>query len=1387
MLTYQLQAGSILDSIRELIEEHAIAPGEDIQKLLTSLSYFSVAVNPSRDLDSTKSRPSIPPIYQVAENIISRGLPTRPSLYVEKYVNELLTNSDIEVVEDKAAKEIGSIKHTIAADKDFAELLWRALHVIDPDASNLKPPVPPKVAFPPFGSDEEEVFFNSGLPNSAPKYLAQLIESEREIEQIVGSAKNTQELLQEYRNEDFIQQRVDFCLELPYSPKDAKGGYIFEIDGNQHNEDNQRRRDNKRDAALNSAGFEVIRIPANHVDSPYDYLETLRAAVEQDTSYLSALSKNIEQPLTANNLGKLALSAALVPFAVSRIEKLLCRLINTKKLDIEADEWHIAIIERDVECAQVAINDFTALLNALAELSGQKKLPKIILDCIPYEVADNTSIENDSRISPGTKYDLLIDTSLLSRNFADTGSLDVPSSVKCTMRSSCSIESTRHFIFAPNVTYLPLGKHAPKNGDDDFIENPEKVKSLEMLLTDIFRKSSFRPGQLKILDRALRNENVVGLLPTGHGKSLTYQLAAMLQPGVCAVIDPLKSLMRDQVRGLQNNRIDGCIYINSSLSTLERQAATEKLGSGEVIFAFIAPERLQSQEFRNTLLFAGLDKIISFSYGVIDEAHCVSEWGHDFRTSYLRIGENTRRFCKSWDREEVPIFALTATASYDVLADIQRELNVNTDSIITLKEDEMRREELTFRVVDIKLLADDRLRSDSMGYWDIIKTVASRKESILSDLLKATDLKQEPTIVFCPHKSGPFGVKDLKAHLFDTGKLDNWTCGQFTGGSGLNLDNAKDLEVANQKTQDGFMSGDVDILFATKAFGMGINKHNIRHIFHLNYPSSIEGYYQEAGRAGRDRKPSECIILFCDQNFDNLRKDESITLDSNLMFNFHESNFKGVDFEKRWLYELLQEIHHPKVDPLKKIAKTIEGEISRSVGIRSCNPWQKNDCVRIYINPDLGFFDCKSKDFTYHTGTHTLPDDTIRNIQKGLKEEFLEMPEEGVRSSLCDDGIEKRLSNMEIGDKQLIAIPFENNVIDEITEIVQRNTPMSMDNNVSSAKELVHKAAKQYKDANEFAKRLEKEVGKNNPGFRFSSQEFERIEQRFPWIRDREASMKAIYRLISIGVVSDYTIDYLADEISCEIVKKSDTQYKEDTAQYLRKYCANERVERIMSNLDYRSGESVIQKCVNLIIEFTYEQIAKQRRSAIEEMEQACKYGLEYPDNNAFEEYIMMYMNSKYARRQYLPTHTDNGNLEDMAIVNKYIDFIRDDPGGEINNLKHLRGAAALMHSQRPENYVFLLLDAFATFILEKGRNAMITKAFDEAMEGFERYAQENNLSQDELNSEINIFANKIAWFDEEAAQPVQTLKELLAHKQHLNWLKEYKNEKPYSLNGDII
>ena len=316
----------------------------------------------------------------------------------------------------------------------------------------------------------------------------------------------------------------------------------------------------------------------------------------------------------------------------------------------------------------------------------------------------------------------------------------------------------------------PSGVHSPSATISRRATPPA---SLVYFLHNLFRKQAFREGQLPILRRTLTGQHVIALLPTGAGKSLTYQLSALLQPGIVLVVDPWQALMRDQVQNLRDVGIDATTVINATISAPEREQRGERMTRGRYQFVFVSPERLQIPAFRNALLQM---RDIHFSYVVVDEAHCVSEWGHDFRPAYLRLGVNARTFCKA-AIGEVPIMALTGTASFDVLDDVQRELAIH-EEMARVVPAEYRRDELHFALMQIP----PPVLPPTASAWELKQAVGAAKHTALTTILETIPQRfgADPGIVdflttpgavphagliFCPHVGGTFGVKDILAQI----------------------------------------------------------------------------------------------------------------------------------------------------------------------------------------------------------------------------------------------------------------------------------------------------------------------------------------------------------------------------------------------------------------------------------------------------------------------------------------------------------------------------------------------------------------------------------------------------------------------------------------------
>ena len=351
---------------------------------------------------------------------------------------------------------------------------------------------------------------------------------------------------------------------------------------------------------------------------------------------------------------------------------------------------------------------------------------------------------------------------------------------------------------------------------------------------------------------AIRHQKTLGLMTTGAGKSLCFQLPTAIQHGCAIVVCPITALIRDHVAELEAYGFRRRAYsISSETFDYEREFILERLLRGQIKFLFISPEQLQKLPLRQTL--AATNAAGHLAYIVIDEVHCVSEWGHDFRTSYLTLAQTIEKYASG-----VRVICLTATASLRVMSDIRTEFDIPEDSVCYFMQ--RSREELTFK---------------------IIKT--EDKISTLRDFLVSPDgfiaSKEDPFLIFSPTVNGQTGVAKLlplvrkwleKNDIFlFSGALpkapfnlvsENHILAQFMNKAAIDFSEYKRL------VQQLFKANKISGIVATKSFGMGVNKPNIRATFHCGLPSSMESLYQEAGRAGRDGNPAVCITIFKPDN-----------------------------------------------------------------------------------------------------------------------------------------------------------------------------------------------------------------------------------------------------------------------------------------------------------------------------------------------------------------------------------------------------------------------------------------------------------------------------------------------------------------------------------------
>jgi len=626
---------------------------------------------------------------------------------------------------------------------------------------------------------------------------------------------------------EFADQRLDFAL---YTGRGHR--LVFEVDGSQHQDAGQAALDQKRDAALTALDWEVWRLPTTSLHDVAALRQELRSRLDQVT-WGSGLPADAVRP---RSLLTLIWGASIS----ARVQFLLLEAVQRGWLPW-AGGWRIALVERDTAMGHECLEDLQDWFGRLRLLHGEEPLAPIEL----VRLSDHPQLVLDLAVTQ--PYTPLADAAI-------------------------TVAWSR-----PANLLAPVPRRSYGGGGHGFVEAEPAEWVLAGFVQDLLRKRAFKEGQFEILARIIQGKDVVGLLPTGGGKSLTYQVAGLLLGGVTLYVSPLKSLLQDQRERLRVLGIDQVEEISSAQNATQKTAAGARLAAGGVRFLLISPERFLIPGFRDTL--ARYRAMVGeVSQVVVDECHCVSEWGHDFRPAYLSLSRIARNRTQRLGIV-APLVALTGTASIIVLADVQRELGISgSDAIVRAKN--LKRGELQLSIINIA----QNGKSQRMG--DLVRSFQADHSDPAEGLL-----------VFTRFISGREGVLGISAELmaelprdggirFFCGDLPSWpklaamrlrkkaasltqeeiqaAIPEWAAGATSKVA----WEAIKTKVQTDFISDQGDsfrTLVATNAFGMGIDKQKIRTVIHYLCPASPEAYYQEVGRAGRDGVDSQGILLFSDE------------------------------------------------------------------------------------------------------------------------------------------------------------------------------------------------------------------------------------------------------------------------------------------------------------------------------------------------------------------------------------------------------------------------------------------------------------------------------------------------------------------------------------------
>ena len=1073
----------------------------------------AVLESEGRDFVGTDD-PSVACITSVCDKIIMRGNPT---LVDSEFERALLSGParDFFKYAESEGPEIGYRFEKSNLPGNSNELLNAAKELLDlpysSDDSSFAQPLP--LNHRELTSDDEELFYEKLRIALEPLGVFK-IHRQVSIEDLTGKKS--------HKLPGHLQEnRVDFVVH------NSRVKWIFEVDGSQHSEPGQSAKDRERDQILRNAGWTVHRISTSAVRDGFDnWIEELLSSTDKDVRVKfnkSSSHCSVTQIIQASRMHEAAFYTVLIPLAVHRCLRCLTQLYHHDRLRCDRDQ-RILVLEEDIPVVAEAMRMLIAIWRSIHMLSPKTLPPPvmkldIIGDKLLPEIPD-ANIEIRKVDAPDGEYDLVLSNSfLLDEGYIGTlehkhSSIFYPNGVRIRSGVGLRTERKLQWIGEPVEYDFPelLRSLSVRNGS---VPNASDVSTRQrsalcFMLQLIYRKRDFRDGQLLAISRLLHRSDTVVLLPTGGGKSLVYQLSGMLLPGMTIVIDPIISLMADQVANLKKSGIDLIGEVSSTQLAKDRISVIQDMSEGSLAFVFVAPERLQIERFRESLRTR--KGVFPISLAVVDEAHCISEWGHDFRPSYLHLPYNLRKYCSDDQRHEPTVVGLTGTASFAVLADIQAEMDINTEDAIILPSS-FDRPELRFHVETVprkeKTSALKRYRNQLLP-----RNLRVNPQNF--NRLRGPDTNAG--LVFCRHVDGDLGVSSVANEL---GHGNIYAGGRPKSYSG-------DWNEHKKSVQAAFIDNRVQELVTTKSFGMGIDKPNIRYTIHHTMPESVEAFYQEAGRAGRNGKHdyARCAILYSDDNWNAA-------------------------------LEIFDEKDHKKAqEKLKLISRDNQGDLFT-------NLW------------------------------------FLLTSYRGLDEEI----HETIR--VWEDYFYRVTDKLPTGSTDTVLIKFT--------------------------------------DSN-----------------------------------SREEIERSIYRLVLLGVVDDYTVDWQSKQFKVSVKSITSKDIERHLIQYWKKYHFEDNAESGVSSVSTASVTTTLKHAITFLVTFVYDEIVEKRKHAIRTMGEMCR---EFKNDEEFRDAILSYLQeSEFSKvlRTWINRPFDEIGLETISGL---LDEVKS-----LEQIKRLIGTTRRMLDAAPDN-----------------------------------------------------------------------------------------------------
>lgn len=1340
----QNNAGYFSESVKNLFTSKEF--DEKIKPVVINLNtfYFETDVKFSPKIDFS-------PVF-VINNLISRGIPSRTSVFLEQTFIDSFSKTQ------KNTDTKGNISFEFV-NQDFEENIRRAFYII-----NSKP------EFPEFSQRTKKEKFKFDFQfNVVKEFIGEYLISELQpnitflslLENYIKEKPFDADLIS-YKNSDFINEKADFVISMPYLKNEIKG-LIIDTDPDENPELADFILIEKKRKFAEAINFEYVYIKKGNFDYEIQKVQNFTY-----NEYFDNLKKNFLTPLSKNAIGRDALQIALSPFAIARIQKIILEFIISGRLNLNSNKWEIAVIERDIPAAQLAVEELNLLFENLFTLIGTRNsIPEIILTI--YRTKEflkaktdklfETKILGIEEFDSKKKFDLLIDSSIFQKGIYDSAIPENNSSNSVKIRSSFVNTDFSSLYSGENISYKPFSK---KSGSEK--ANLKLKNSLEFFLQSIFRKEFFLENQAEAINMIFQNKPMLYVSPPATGKTLVYMFAALFQAGKSLVVLPDIISTFEKLKFLNDNSIDKTFFINSfKRKIVGRINAEQNFVKGNSIITFISYDMLSSESFKSLSeeFFKNKQK---FSYLFVDEAQSLSLFHSDFNASALTFSTTNIDFLK-----KCPAISFTSNYSHEIEFDIKQTFNIQDDSVLVNNFDSAN--------IQISIIDSYDGESFEKTFAKAFHKSFKRKEFMLLEFLANPKITKGKTIIVCQDNETISKIEKLI--LKENEKLNVKTIFPLSFTDYY----FKKIKTSNNywlEYSEFIKSKKNSILITNDNISKGFDFTDVDNILLFNYPSSPDKLYQLAGRVGRSSKKANLFIIWDKAKTDKFHKSETSTSNGEIETSeeIHKISvdkivaiekiidlFPGRKKELTVIHELLDKILNFEKPFDKLLKEKIFSEFSAEVEIAEQTGkiyFTQNDSSLGYIDTEKSFIEINENNYSSNISFSILSFAKYE-IEKvfGTLNNF-SVRDKNFKPETTIPGIETQIVELKTGEKSQIKFSAENNIFFKTNKLIKKNVEKIIEPEILENiwnKNVYHQSfideLNTISNVNVITPELDLE---------------KKLTVNFYKKRDRKLTEISLIRLKTIRIIDSYSYNDQTDNFNVFFTAFSDTFYRESLGKYLSAYMSIGYVEKIKSNLDNYTGKTLIKKCVNIIVNFTYDFFEQNAYKKIDEIEMLINSLDTSKNPEETKQYFIDYFRNKFYTSMLEPSmFIDNLSFEKgkIDLVEKYIRKT-----GDSNLLrKHLLESSIKSRKDKPENYNSILLNIYCNL---SEKDADSSKYIEELTQQF-RNAEENEKIESKKSAEKkNVFLKELY----ERNPKIQSeIKPIFVIADHLSWLQNFNKK----------